>query len=447
MRRLRLIVALLGVIIASASFATMAWAYFTTTGSGSATGSTATLLPPTAVSATSSGGSVAVSWTGHPGPDGGSVTGYYVQRSTGTPGGTCASSPASLLPASPTSCTDTGMPSASYSYTVVAVFRSWTASASSSPVSVAAVDHFQVSAPAGVTAGAAFTVTVTAQNASNATDTGYLGTVRFSSTDPRAVLPADYTFVPADAGVRVFSSGATLKAAGSGTVAINDVSDVTKTGSTSITVNPAAANKLVFSQQPTSTAAGVAISAAPTVRIEDQFGNLTTSTAGVTLAVTGATATLNGTTTQPGAAGVATYTGLTVTKAGTYTLSATSSGLIGATSTSFTVSAAAATKLCIVATLPTCTGGTLNVAKGSTTTTRARILDQFDNVATAAGEITITLTRTGQVGDPVPATVKITAGQSTSAEFTVTIDSGNNKKGTVTAASTGLTTATVTLQS
>ena len=43
-----------------------------------------------------------------------------------------------------------------------------------------------------------------------------LGTIHFSSTDPQATLPADYTFTAGDAGVHVFSS--TLKTAGSQTI-------------------------------------------------------------------------------------------------------------------------------------------------------------------------------------------------------------------------------------
>src|SRR5262249_38662332 len=50
-----------------------------------------------------------------------------------------------------------------------------------------------------------FDVTATAADVSNATHTGYLGTVHFTSTDGAATLPADYTFVAADAGKHVFS--------------------------------------------------------------------------------------------------------------------------------------------------------------------------------------------------------------------------------------------------
>src|SRR5260370_11744043 len=75
-----------------------------------------------------------------------------------------------------------------------------------------------------------------------------------------------------------------------------------------VTVNPSAANKLVFGQQPTSTAAGQSISPAVTVQIQDQFGNLTSSTANVTVAIGNnpSSGTLSGTTTVAAVNGTAT---------------------------------------------------------------------------------------------------------------------------------------------
>ncbi len=66
--------------------------------------------------------------------------------------------------------------------------------------------------PSTVTAGTSYTFTVTALSPSGGTDTGYMGTVDFSSTDPKAVLPADYTFIAADDGTFTFK--VTFKTAG-----------------------------------------------------------------------------------------------------------------------------------------------------------------------------------------------------------------------------------------
>ena len=98
--------------------------------------------------------------------------------------------------------------------------------------------------------------------------------------------------------------------------------------------------------QPTNTVAGVTITPSVTVRIEDTFGNLTTSTATVAVALTTpGSATLSGTASTTASGGVATFSTLSVNKTGTYTLTATSSGLAGDTSNLFDIMVGAASKL------------------------------------------------------------------------------------------------------
>jgi hypothetical protein len=82
---------------------------------------------------------------------------------------------------------------------------------------------FSLSAPATVTAGKPFQVTLTARNAAGQTATNYLGTVHFSSSDVNALLPADFTFTAADSGVHVFTI--TLHAAGNQTITAQDVTN------------------------------------------------------------------------------------------------------------------------------------------------------------------------------------------------------------------------------
>src|SRR5439155_18724727 len=99
-------------------------------------------------------------------------------------------------------------------------------------------------------------------------------------------------------------------------------------GTQTATVNAAAGDHLVFGQQPTNRAAGSSISPAVTVRIVDQFGNTTTSTDSVTVAIgtNPSSGTLSGTATVAAVAGVATFSGLSIDKTGTgYTLTATDS--------------------------------------------------------------------------------------------------------------------------
>lgn len=84
--------------------------------------------------------------------------------------------------------------------------------------------HFEVTGgPASITAGVPFDLTVTAKNGDSTTDTGYTGTVYFSSTAAVATLPAPYTFVAGDNGTKTFS--VTLGTAGSQTVSVSDDSN------------------------------------------------------------------------------------------------------------------------------------------------------------------------------------------------------------------------------
>ena len=70
---------------------------------------------------------------------------------------------------------------------------STTINVTGAPLSAGPATHFSVSAPASATAGTSFNVTVTALDSSNATATGYAGTVQFTSTDGAATLPANST--------------------------------------------------------------------------------------------------------------------------------------------------------------------------------------------------------------------------------------------------------------
>ena len=97
---------------------------------------------------------------------------------------------------------------------------------------VAPATHLSVSGIGSPrTAGVAGSVSVRARDASGNTAIGYRGTVHFSSTDPAAVLPADYTFTAADKGVRSFN--VTLYSAGTWSVTATDTTAASITGSQS----------------------------------------------------------------------------------------------------------------------------------------------------------------------------------------------------------------------
>jgi hypothetical protein len=80
----------------------------------------------------------------------------------------------------------------------------------------ASASAFVLSAPATVTAGTPFDVTVKAVDVFGQTAYGYTSTVTFSTTDPDpgVVLPAAYTFTAGDQGTHTFSGGFTLMTPG-----------------------------------------------------------------------------------------------------------------------------------------------------------------------------------------------------------------------------------------
>src|SRR5215813_6725906 len=120
---------------------------------------------------------------------------------------------------------------------------------------IAPANHFLVTAPATVTAGKAFSVTVSALNPMNAIDTTYRGTIHFTKSDSGAgsFLPADYTFTAADNGVHTFINGAGLVTLGIQTVTATDTaSSITGTSNDINVIAPA--NHLLVTAPATVTA-------------------------------------------------------------------------------------------------------------------------------------------------------------------------------------------------
>jgi len=76
-------------------------------------------------------------------------------------------------------------------------------------------------------------VTVTAEDAFGNVTTGYQGTVHFTSSDPAAALPGDYTFTTADAGTHTFAGGVTFVHQGAQSVTATDTANSAMTGSDS----------------------------------------------------------------------------------------------------------------------------------------------------------------------------------------------------------------------
>lgn len=146
MRR-ALIVSVLTLLLSGAGVAT---AFFMSSGSGRGSALAGDLAAPSApsVPASVSGTTVAVTWTGVPDPDGGGAVGYWVRRYAGTtPSDACGSTRSSpvLAGTGPKDCNDAGVGSGTYTYSVTAVWRTWTAE---SPRSASAVVNADTTGPA-----------------------------------------------------------------------------------------------------------------------------------------------------------------------------------------------------------------------------------------------------------------------------------------------------------
>jgi hypothetical protein len=133
----------------------VAWAFWTTTGSGAATAGTASLGAPTGVvaAATPGSGAVAVTWIGSTLSTGQPAAGYYVTRVTdGATAAACGTSPAQ--PTTGSSCGDTGVPDGSYRYVVTAVYATWTAASLPSGSVTVVTDSTPPTVPAPVVTAA-----------------------------------------------------------------------------------------------------------------------------------------------------------------------------------------------------------------------------------------------------------------------------------------------------
>lgn len=434
MKRGRRLLLVLTVAAGFGAVGAIAWAYFSTPGAGSASAGVTALDAPIGVAASAAGTTVHVNWTGVTAPDGSATVAYWVQRYSGsTPTDACGSSHASpvAVGAGAKSCDDTGLASGTYTYTVTAVFRSWTAASTASSavtVNAATLDHFTVSAPSTATAGTAFSVTVAAKDASNNTLSAYAGTVHLSTSDLNApVLPGDYTFVSGDNGTHTFSNAVTLKTAGSQTVSVNDTVLTSKTGTSStITVGGTTLDHFVVTGPSSASVANAFTTATTSAR--DVYNNpasgWTSATKCVAFSGPGS-APLGTAPSYPAqgscaagqsslsfdASGQASGFSITLYKAETTSLTVTGLAKTG-TSTTFTVSPGTATSFLVTAPSNATAGTPFTV-----TSLTAR--DAYNNVATAyAGAHTIAWTGAGNAPNGTAPTypttsVAFTAGVST----------------------------------
>ena len=111
-----------------------------------------------------------------------------------------------------------------------------------------ATELFPCCVDSPILAGSPGSLTVTAYDAEGEVDTGYRGTIHFSSTDPAATLPNDYTFTAGDNGDHDFQASIVFRSEGEHILTVTETADPSITGSqTEIVVVPAEAAELFVS--------------------------------------------------------------------------------------------------------------------------------------------------------------------------------------------------------
>ena len=297
-----------------------------------------------------------------------------------------------------------------------------------------------------ITAGTAASVTVTAKDQYNNIAASYTGTVQFTSSDTgtNTVLPGDYAFLAGDHGAKNFSGGVTLTTAGAQSVTATDSVTASITGSvTGIVVNPGAAKKVEFTTQPGAAAPGLEFRTQPVVSVMDDYGNTVTgSSASITLAIgtNPSGGTLSGTKIIHASSGIATFDGLSINNAGTgYTITASSSGLTGTTSSSFNVALGPPVKLAFTAQ----PGGTNTAGAAFAIQPVIVIQDSNGNTVTdSSASVLLFITEgTGTVGATLSGVNNVSAVGGTATFHDLNIDKAGTGY-TLTATSTGLNNAT-----
>ncbi len=194
--------------------------------------------------------------------------------------------------------------------------------------------------PSSVTAGTGFGLTAAIEDAYGNVVTSASGTVSVAlANNPGGGTLGGTLTAVASNGVAVFS-GLTLTRAASGYALSVASSGLTSATTTALTVSAAAATQLVITEEPPASV-GVNTGFVVVVVIEDAYGNVVTSddnTVTVALGNNPSGAKLGGKLSVKAVNGVATFSGLTLSKAGSgYTLKLSSTGLTGATTTVMTV--------------------------------------------------------------------------------------------------------------
>ncbi len=297
--------------------------------------------------------------------------------------------------------------------------------------------------PTNVTAGMPFGMTVAVENQAGNVLTSFGGslTVSLMSGPAEGVLTGSASLAAVN-GVATFSS-LTLTKAGSGYMFQVSYSGLTSATSTAISVSPTASSQLtLISEPPASVTAGTGFGLAATAY--DSFGNVASGfTGNISLSVASGPAggVLTGTVSLAAVNGVATFSGLELTKAGSgYSFQVSSSGLTSAMSTAMSASPAPSSQLLLTSQPPA------SVIAGAGFGLVATAYDPFGNVASGfSGSISVGIA-SGPAGGVLIGTVSLAAvnGMATFSGLTLT-EAGSGY--TFQVSSNGLTSATSTAMS
>jgi hypothetical protein len=391
----RALVLLTAVLAALLMLVTPSSAHWTASGAGAGAGTTGTLAAPTAVSvAANSLPSVAVSWiasAGSPTP-----TGYAVTRTSG--GISVAACAGSLVTG--TSCTDTAVPDGTYTYTVTAVFRSWTAtSAPSGSVSVWTPARLAVTGqPTTTIAGTAINppVAVTVQTAAGVGVplAGRPVTIAIGTNPGDGALSGTLSGTTDVGGVATFGN-LSIDRSGTGYTLVATSAGLTSATSGAFTVSAAAADRFAITSTAVSGSATASPTLGPITIARDVYGNAVNAPPGGTVVNLASNST--GTARFAATSGGATITAVTIpagsssvnvfygdTKAGSPVL--TAAGTLASATQTATINAGAPSKFAFIS-APVSAAATISATLGPLTVQRQ---DGFGNAAAPATVETVT---------------------------------------------------------
>ncbi|HEX7278355.1 MAG TPA: hypothetical protein VF255_01920 [Solirubrobacterales bacterium] len=265
-----------------------ALAYFSSEGTGSAQAAVSKLTVPAISAATPGAGTVALTWGAVSAPGAGSVR-YYVTRDGGQPAGNCPTAP---VPATGTTCTDSGVAIGEHDYTVTAVWETWTAASvvKAAKVTIGPATQFTIAASTTTPAvNGSVNLTITARDVNGAVVTTYTGSKSLAFSGASASPSGTKPTVANSSGTAVAFGSATALTFTAGVASVssskNGLMKLYRSGATEVsasegsittptpllfTVSPGTATKFVLAASSPSVAG---IASDLTITAQDTYGN------------------------------------------------------------------------------------------------------------------------------------------------------------------------------